>query len=316
MSKIHFFQANGTSNLLSFFGAPVVGINLGTETKTIKGLNGQSAQWDGNAATDPFPSFLNPDAWEVKVVGYPAAIFPANASIDFGVTQLSKLITDLPAGTPFCLGGFSQGGAVCSKVLTLLQAGTLGAGRLADMKAAVMFGNPCRKTDWKWPAFGGYAGGLESGSWDVAGSTTGGHGAFPASMRLTNPPERWFEFGGGRVHKVDPICGTGDSNAGQAVTTFAGNVFSFPFASVIGAVLNTTTRNAILALLDAAGGHGAYGTEPPPGYAANAPTSYQIALEYLESIAAAEAVAPILLPPEPTSALTSGWSTSLIPPAA
>lgn len=307
---IHFFWASGTANLLAFFGAPVGAIPTGAAPTTVYGLNGQSVQWDGWPGTDPFPTFLDPNIWTVRTVNYPAAIFPAWDSIQTGVTELENMITALPAGTPFCLGGYSQGAAVCSLILGKLQAGELGPTRLADMKAATMFGNPCRKENWTWPAWGGYPGGLFSGAWDIAGSTTGGRGAFPANLRLTNPPERWFEFVGGRTDQYDPVNSTGNSPFGIAMTDIAGQTLGLPLQDIIN--LGVGAVSAIYAFLTFKG-HGAYATQPPPGYAADAPTSYQIALSYLNSVAAQFATAPLVLPP---ASPTAGWSTSLIPPAA
>ena len=54
----------------------------------------------------------------------------------------------------------------------------------------------------------------------------------------------------------------------------------------------------------------------PEGDPDNGLTSYQIALKFLTAKANEYAVAPILLPSEPSSISGAGWSTALIPPAA
>ena len=63
-------------------------------------------------------------------------------------------------------------------------------------------------------------------------------------------------------------------------------------------------------------GHTAYPFMPPEGDPDNGLTSYQIALKFLTAKANEYAVAPILLPSEPSSISGAGWSTALIPPAA
>jgi hypothetical protein len=42
--------------------------------------------------------------------------------------------------------------------------------------------------------------------WDVPGSTSGGHGRFPASMRLQNTESIWWDF----ANRGDVITATGD----------------------------------------------------------------------------------------------------------
>lgn len=321
MNKIVFFWASGTAYAIDLFGIPFIGVPTGIPPVTVYGLNGQSAQWDGWPATDPFSSFLNPDAWTVKHVAYPAALFPGDSSLTKGVNNLKLQISALAPGTPFCLGGYSQGAAVCTQVLKELQTGSL-TSRMTDFKGAVMFGNPCRKTDALWPAFGQYQGGLWSGSWDVANSTTGGRGCFPASYRATSVPETWFEFVGGRAAngniRIDWINSTGDSSQGSILTNWLADALELDLPQIIAAGFNQTITNVLHLTVggNVFDGHGAYAGAPPPGYSSTAPTSYQIALEYLESIAAENAVAPILLPSSPSTTNSAAWSTTLIPPAA
>lgn len=322
MTKPHFFYLAGTSFLINIFELNIFSQFVSFPGTTIKGLNGQTAYWDGIVANNPFPSLLNPDAWEAKTIGYPAALFPGythpyvvNAptvgSANIGANRLWNAIHALPSGTPYCLGGYSQGAFSCTLVMQAMRAAS--SPKLADFKGAVMWGNPCREQDVTWPAFGGYPGGLWSGSLDVEGSTTGGHGIFPSFLRMTNTPETWFEFVGGRTDVIDIVNSVSSTTQlGTAMTNFINQFMALDLAGITGTVF--TNLNLILPVIEVLGykGHGAYADQPPPLYAADAPTSYQLALEYLESIALGLSTAPIVVPPT----TTAGWSTTLVPPAA
>jgi len=83
------------------------------------------------------------------------------------------------------------------------------SGRLKDWASGficgVGFGNPMRQVNYTnpWSSY--------SGAFDVPGSTTGGHGSFPASYRLTNCNQNnWIEF----TNPAEVITGVGDSPVG------------------------------------------------------------------------------------------------------
>lgn len=319
MAKPTFFWANGTSyiiNLWDLHWFPTSGLG-NKKSVTIKGINGQSAVWNGNVANDPFPGLVDPSAWNVVKVSYPAAIFPAfgtNGSITKGVAAVVKGINALPKGTPFALGGYSQGAVVMSLILKQMLSGSL-TSRYADFKGAVMYGNPCRLVDDIWPAHNGLAGGSFSGAWDNPGSTTGGGGCFPAPYRLTSTPDEWFEFSGGRLNNHDPVTSNSTSGVGGDFIALNGELLD----NGLGVLLELPFHlNWLTALnnLPSGEGHGSYPHQAPPGYSSSDPTSYQIGLGYLESIAKELAVAPIILPTTTTTTTTPGWSTTLNPPAA
>lgn len=321
--SIHFFYATGTSYVVNLFERALsIAIQSGPDPKIVEGLNGFTALWDGLIPNDPFPSLLNQQAWTTVKIGYPASAFPMlnsplglPGSINVGRDKMLAAINALPSGTPYCLGGYSQGAAVCTFTLQALRAAN--SPKLADLKGAVMFGNPCRETDKTWPAFGGLAGGQFSGRFDVPNSTTGGHGCFPSAYRLTSTPETWFEFVGSRTHNIDIINSVGDQTNGTNVQAAANDLLTLGLGALPAVIFNsakTTALQAWSAFGD--GGHVGYPFEPPPGYGENDPTSFQIALRYLESIAAQYSTAPILLPSQPTTTASAGWSTTLVPPAA
>ena len=216
MTKIAFFYAIGTSyifndlNGLSVdltgtwrFRGNVIGNRASGAVATIPGLNGSSTTWDlGSPGSDPFPAMLNQEVWTTKIIEYPASFFGGTnyglsmgASVTFGTEQMIKAINDLPAGTPFAIGGYSQGAAAASGCyLAGLQPGTTGPleSRRSQFLGAVCFGNPRRALEHY-----GAVGGVWNGGWDSPGSTTGGHGAFPATgpfRRLSNCESKWAEF--------------------------------------------------------------------------------------------------------------------------
>lgn len=330
-NKIAFFYLHGTDPLFVQVAAIIGQVfqQVRNGLLTVPGLNGITTTWlDGAPRNDPFVNLLDPNVFEPRVkVNYPALGIPMSASINVGVNNVVNAINSLPKGQKFCLGGYSQGAAAMSSVYNLLRtpASSLAA-RNSDFLGAVMFGNPRRQVDYR-----GSVGGTWSGAWDQIGSTTGGHGSFPATgafARLTScEPTRWIEF----TEENDIFSSTGDSPAG--VNWVEGNA----------AFLDLLNINAVLAALDGAqdiatamnvggltlnftdalgrlfgiggNGHAAYPWRPPPGDPDGGLTSFQIAVKFLNSKAAGYATAPLVLPQNPTSTSTAGWTTSLIPPA-
>lgn len=328
-----FFYATGTSYLINVLetGFSVdMALRIGSggvapgnySYATIDGLNGQAAVWDLTPPNDPFPALLNPDKWEAVKIPYPAVAFPMGASINYGISQTISHINRLPRGRPFALGGMSQGAAVMSGVYNELRYGSL-TSRLSDFLGATVFGNPRRQQNWRGPI-----GGAWSGAWDVPASYSGGHGSFPASgpwARLSNCGDEWVDF----VMPDDIFAATGDSDIGthwvegnngfldlgvDDILAYFANGMAQQIINAVGAAFNLagTVNN----FLDAVGkpveiggaGHTAYAFLPPVDVETTK-TSYQLALEHLDSLADEWATAPVAL-----ASTATGWSTTLLPP--
>lgn len=316
MPKPYFFYATGTATVISLFngkGFGDIGYLTGGKTQTIPGYNGLNGTFGASITTDPFPSMLNPNKWQAVKIGYPAAAFPMLSSIADGVAKTVRAIDALPAGTPFALGGYSQGAAVMSLVLSRhLQTNSswlVGlpniTSRYTDLKAGVVFGNPCRKLNSLWPAFKSYAGGSISATTANPSGTTGGHGCFPSSYRLTTVPSYWYEFVGSRDNPVDIITSIGDDTTGTNFVNAAADLLNFSWFSAITVLLDAVKRGAVETILAlGSAGHMNYPLKPPPGYASTAPTSYQIALEYLDMIGDKYVTAPSQIP-DPSKGATS-----------
>lgn len=178
-----FYYAIGTSFLFNWFGFQI-GI-LGepyvifgqpnNELRRpslghIKGLDGQFFNWQED---DPFPLLLDPSLWSYQRVPYPASTAFIGPSIEVGVEYVINQIQQSPIGTPFALGGYSQGAAVMSRVYNECRFGRL-RDRRSDLRAMVTFGNPMREKGHTFPNSSGY-----SGACDIPGDTTQGHGCFP-----------------------------------------------------------------------------------------------------------------------------------------
>jgi hypothetical protein len=343
MAKPVFFYAHGTAYTFGLDFEKALGqLQPPGKSYLVSGLNGVQKSWNLTVPRDPFPDLVNSDLYEVVRISYPAATLAMGVSINNGATQVINKITKLPAGTPFALGGYSQGAAVMSSVLRELQTGSL-TSRYPQLLGGVMFGNPRRKVDFRGPI-----GGTWSGRWDVPGSTTGGHGSFPTTglwPRLTNPPDTWVEF----AAPGDIFTAVGDSSKGLAWTAgndsfldlsqsnaltyfLTGMVDDIYFASKEAASLGGAVNrlvDAVGALFDyPGGGHTIYPFLPPPytngtyntttvssgGVNHLAPvgkTCYQLALEYLEGLANNWSVVPLIVPPKAET--VTGWQTTLTP---
>lgn len=331
MSKVAFFYLNGTDGLMLRLFQQVLGTLTNTPPLgllTVAGINGVTTTWqDGAARNDPFCNLLDPNIFEAKKLGYPALNVPMGLSINLGMSRMAAAITALPKGQKFAIGGYSQGAACAAGIELMLRPGGALASKASDYLGGVCFGSPRRQTNYR-----GEVGGTWSGAWDVENSTTGGHGAFPATgnfARLTNcDPTKWIEF----TDYGDVFSSTGDSQLGLNWSESTGaflNLLDIP--AVLNALVNLlddaveamTFAGFVNTFTDAVGktfpvgghGHTAYPWRPPPGDPDNGLTAYQIGIKWLTSRATASAVAPILLPQSPISASTAGWTTTLIPPA-
>ena len=343
LTKVAFLYTIGTTYLTAQMAkaADLVPAVPGSGNQAVvAGLNGVTAVWGGGPPADPFPSLLDPNIFDAKKVFYPASGLGMGASIDAGIQNVINEINNLPAGQKFCLGGYSQGAAVMSGVYNELRSGSL-TSRNADMIGATMMGNPRRQLNYRGdPAVGG----TWSGGFNVAGSSTGGHGSFPATgpyARLSGCEEaRWIEFAapldifssvitsGGNL--IEQNLGN-DWVAGNNVFLGSANLLEWAGYLLAGGAIALNSAyvisigNVAQSMTDAAGtvfnwlggnGHTTYPFVPPVGNPQGAFTAYQCALKFLTDKALQYATAPILLPSQPTSTTGAGWSTTLVPPSA
>lgn len=206
-----FYYATGTAFMPNFVvkGAEIITeyLPIGADARMaiIAGIKGRTAPFTGGITNDPFPVLLTPELWEAIKVPYLASAFPMDQSIKGGVDWIvNDIQTKLKKGAPWGVGGTSQGGAVASYIYDEVR-----NGRLTDWASGfltgVCFGNPRRQVNYTnpWSSY--------SGAFDIPGSTTGGHGSFPASYRLTNCNQNnWIEF----TNPQEIITGVGDSPLG------------------------------------------------------------------------------------------------------
>jgi hypothetical protein len=298
--KPRFYWANGTSWLAEFGGSSIMSLAFGNTSGTnIKGLNGKTIYWSGGAANDPFPLLLDSSKWHIQRVLYPATLTSGVSSITTGIKFIVNDILTKPPGTKFAVGGFSGGGAVTHGLIKETRPGGLLEARAADLVAAVTFGAPTREINHTFPGSSGYSGAL-----DVAGSTTGGPGVFPADRRITSTPSWCWDF----TMPIEISSGVGDSPLGQAATAatgaalaaagWAGQLLSLLGATFWGSLTGALSAPAASRTVTDAltgqtsvidkGGHGLYPHLPPPAANGTIPSSgltcYQLAAQYLMSV--------------------------------
>lgn len=207
-----FYYATGTAFTPNYFlnnggiGVEYFPIGADGALTQIAGLNGKTAPFVGGITNDPFPVLMNTDLWESVKVPYLASAFPMDQSISGGVEWIvNEVTTKLKKGAPWGVGGTSQGAAVASHIYNEVRSGRL-TGWANGFLTGCCFGNPMRQVNFTnpWSSY--------SGAFDVPGSTTGGHGSFPASYRLTNCNQsNWIEF----TNPSEVITGVGDSPVGS-----------------------------------------------------------------------------------------------------
>ena len=303
MPKPAFFYATGTAFFTEIMGLKISPIGGGS-TLTAS-WQGRSYFWDGYITNDPFWMLLDPQRWDSRKIEYPAATFPMGLSIDIGVDMVVEQINALPSGTPFALGGYSQGAAVMSKVYREITGGSL-TGRASSFKGGVMFGNPMLQKDFTAPGV------TWSGSWDDQGSTTGGSGCFPD--RLSNCEYgKWREY----VNVQEIITACGDSPLGQGFRSAAGIFLGKPGGLGSGNsllnILNPFMYAGIIAGFNVgAYGHVGYPIFPPLSvvgetFPPGTPTSFEMALTFLEELAVEVNASPILPITDPS--MDKPWTT-------
>lgn len=331
-----FYYANGTAFGSNIFRNEMFLPFSGTGSDLqVKGVNGEYYDWNGYIPADPFPRLLSTSLWQYARVPYPASALAMLVSIKIGVDWVvNQVLTTTTPGTAFAVGGYSQG--ACVAIGVVLE--TLGAGRLAsrasDLRACVTFGSPVREVNHTWPGASGY-----SGAGDIFGSTRGGHGIFPANLRIQNTPSYVYDF----VMPNEVITGIGDSPGGILTQLFVGGAISnvltaipglLGFAAFLQSALGIAVAPASVprnganlaqavitnpltggtSFLDG-GGHVLYPFFPPPDANGIIPstgdTCYQIAARYLNSVGAQiyDQMHPTV--PAPTTAATYQWFTSL-----
>lgn len=313
-----FYYAQGTSYGLNF---QIAGNNLftlaanGPINTWVKGVKGDFYFWDA-FVNDPFPLLLDQTLWNCKRVPYPASGVFIGPSIEVGVEWLVNDIKSLPAGTPFALGGYSQGAAVMSRIYNECRNGVLVNYR-SQLRSVVAFGNPMREAGHTFPGSSGY-----SGACDIFNDTRSGHGTFPALesltavdsfirrfARLKNTEELFWDF----TMPNEVISGVGGSNNGNIlVNGTKEGLRAIPILAIftldgMKALWNQFGLGAISGLVqDVAGliritdpklgstsfkpggGHILYPWFPPPDAAGNIPptgdTCYQIAAKHLNAL--------------------------------
>ena len=331
-----FYYANGTAFGSNIFNNELLPFSGTTGSYQVKGVNGEYYDWTGYIPDDPFPRLLSPSLWQYARVPYPASGLAMAYSIKVGIDWVvNQVLTTTSPGTAFAAGGYSQGACVAAGVVQE----TLGSGRLAsraaDLRACVTFGNPVRETNHTFLGASGY-----SGAVDIPGSTTGGHGLFPANLRMQNTPSYMWDF----VMPNEIITCVGDSFPdGQFIQNWVGGAITPAltlFPTLLGAAAFlilagrfavaplSVARNALnlaqavvtnpltgaTSFLDG-GGHVLYPFFPPPNADGIIPpsgdTCYQIAARYLNNVGAQiyDQMHPTV--PAPTTSATYQWFTSL-----
>lgn len=343
MTKVAFFYANGTAAadtsvpvVLDQWGQILVSLGLvpkpapptTPQYPIVKGLHGINKAWPNMLPqTDIFCDLLDPNIFEAKKVDYAAAPFPMDQSIGDCVNKVIGLITKLPSGQPYAIGGFSQGAAVMSEVYNEIRSGVLSSSA-SRFLGGVMFGNVRRELNHR-----GEVGGTWSGTLYSPESMTGGHGVFPMTgpwPRLQNcDPTKWIEF----AAVGDVAASVGETLTEQSWSRASGIMGGLgradwgsallDTAGIVGAIMAMGEFTKPFEIVDAVGdtyhpsggGHVAYPWLPPPGNPDGDLTSYQIAIKWLESKAADYVKGTVMLPSDPTSASTTGWVSKLYPPA-
>jgi hypothetical protein len=323
MALPKFYWANGTSFVFDFFGS-TVGALFNPADWNIRALDGKTIYTDRTVVNDPFPNLLDTTLWQPIRVPYPAVLVDGLSSINYGVNWIIDDILNSPVGTPFALGGYSQGAVCAGFVYDQCRQGKL-SNRRADLRAVVTFGSPIRELNHTWPGASGFNGAI-----DIDGSTTSSHGAFPPEYRLKNTESLVWDF----VNPKEVSTCMGDSQLGLAIQTalrytLQNNIIGFS-ASIIPIILagglsfiqnlfslTETITDPVTGATFAmgGGGHSLYPYLPPPlangSFPASGDTSYMVAAKYLRTVGQQiyDQMNPTV--PNPTTRPTYQWFSSL-----
>lgn len=317
----------------------------------IKGLDGKIILWEGGIPGDPFPLLLEPTLWNYERVQYPAQGLLAGLSIEAGVDFIISRVTQTPVGTPFAVGGYSQGAGVASRIYNECRQGRL-VDRRADLRAVVTFGNVMREKGHTFPGSSGY-----SGACDVPGDTRNGHGFFPTwesndffglltspfiqrFARLRNTEDLVWDF----TMPNEVVSGMGSSTPesmffqnliGDGLRLSPLGLIASAAAAALNGVIAKIAQwgvappgvpqsNGNVRVVDAltgavsyraGGGHVMYPFYPPPNSDGSIPTSgdtcYQLAAKYLNTVGARIFDEQNPTVAAPTSRAALSWFTSL-----
>ncbi|BCO56107.1 hypothetical protein MINTM005_13510 [Mycobacterium intracellulare] len=100
--------------------------------------------WQALAANVAGVNYSSPYFWQP--IGYPAAVFPMNRSVETGRAEVNRQIGMRPRGTKIALSGYSQGALVVNEVwaFDVLDPRGVHHDRLDDIVGIVNFGDPMR----------------------------------------------------------------------------------------------------------------------------------------------------------------------------
>lgn len=282
----------------------------------VAGLNGNNFLWQGGVEYDPFPDLLDSSLWTVQRVSYPSAIGLV-ASIKQGVEATAARIASMPSNTPFALGGWGQGGGVAHRVYEQVLNGYL-ADRRHQLRAVVTFGSPVREVNHSYGSW--------SGSFDVFGSSTGGHGVL--DPQIVGSESLAFDF----VMPTDVFSACGDGQVGSWFSELAADVGERPLQAAADRVAGRVSGklDQVLAAsgtaswtdpytgqskTSPAGGSFLYAFKPPPNSDGVIPSSgdtcYQVAAKYLNRVGAQIKSQMYPQPPPMISAGNYTWFSSL-----
>lgn len=343
-----FYYASGTTYV---WNTPPIVIGGGPgDPINVAGLDGRTHLWDGTNPNDVFPELLEPTLWNYQRVPYPAQFVLAGWSVESGVDWIINQVQQTPIGTPFAVGGYSQGAAVASRIYNECRQGRL-ADRRADLRAVVNYGNPMREQGHTWP------GGRYSGATDIPGDTQNGHGCFPSweendlfgmltspfiqrFARLKNTEDLVWDF-----HMPNEVVSGlgGTSFESQLLRNIITdglrvvplNALAGLAAAVVTGVVNALgqwaaapfgvpQQDGLVRVVDAVtgalryvsgGGHVMYPFYPPPNADGSIPSSgdtcYQLAAKYLNTVGARIRDERSPTVVAPTSRAALSWFTSL-----
>lgn len=296
MTKPVFLYATGTAFLTQVLGINLAPIGGGTGNTIVANAKKYFMDYVTN---DPFWLMLDNQQWDARKIAYPASAWPMSTSIAACVALTKAAINALPSGTPFCLGGYSQGAAVMSDVYDALRTGDM-TGKVSQFKGGVMFGNPRRQQNFLAPGL------TWSGAAGQTGSTTGGSGCFPTRLASCEAG-KWLEY----VNYNEIITSVGTDTAGAGFRSLVGWLtgLSDPVTAIQGVLTTDWTAGKNLATAIGDFGHIRYPMSAPlTGLTTvtGTKTSYELALDFLATVATAASATPIL--PATDASLNHPWT--------
>lgn len=185
------------------------GLGIAVVTKPVMfTVEGHMSNMFAGPVADTATALENEGRLHHQPIGYNNGAIPFdNAS---GVNELARLVgataldngTPFPAGTPWVLGGYSQGGIVITDFyLNHLLPGCDLAWRLPDLRGVLAYGNPCRETGSVAP-------------WSRAQAGPAANGGIDPLVRFGRPgipekPANWMD-----VYRKGDIFADNEPNTG------------------------------------------------------------------------------------------------------